>query len=590
MSLTWDLSELFESFQDPKLKQAMEHCQAIAQNNTENINTILALSTPQEILKAYLEESERVKMAFSGLMSFSSLSFSTDSSNKEALVYLNKLQGLQSLMVSGQVRFQDWLASLDNLEEIVAGHAYLEDHLPMLKQIVLKSKYSLDETSETIISKMRATGAYAWDTLQKKTTSDITEAVMIKGEEKILPLQSIRNMAFEKDPELRKAGYYAEMKAYKKHDYISAAALNGIKGESLTLCELKGFKSPLDQTLINSRMTQETLDAMMSAIKKYLPKFRSYLKRKGEMLGHENGMPFYEMMAPLGDSDITYPYAQGKALVLKQFKKYSDRLHDFALRAFDNQWIDVEPRQGKRGGAFCAQVMPLKESRVLLNYTGKLNNAITLAHELGHAYHNENMFEGASLNVGAPMPLAETASIFCETIVKKAAIDEASPEDALGILEVAIQGYNQVIVDIYARFLFETDLFQARKEGPLSADDICDLMLKAQEASYGDGINDVKHKYMWMNKVHYYMPHRDFYNFPYAFGLLFAKGLYGKYQEMGDAFKPKFDNLLASTGKLTVEEAAALLDIDVTKEAFWMQSLDVISEEIDAFIALSKKI
>jgi len=588
MSLTWNLSGLFESFQDPKLKKALEACEKIAKESNQKIDDLLNQDQEVMILEGYIKHSEEIRNAFSGVMSFASLSFSTDSNNKEALIYLDKLQNFQTSMVGGQVRFEKHLADLENFDEVISKSDLLKEHKAMFEQMRIKNKYSLDETSETIISKMRSTGAYSWDTLQKKTTSDITETVMINGEEKVLPLQSIRNMAFEKDPILRKAGYEAEMKAYKKHDYISAAALNGIKGESLTLCELKGYKSPLEQTLINSKMTQETLDAMLSAIEKYLPKFRSYLKRKGEILGHENGMPFYEMMAPLGDSDITYPFEKGKALVLKQFKKYSDRLHDFALRAFENDWIDVEPRQGKRGGAFCAQVMPLKESRVLINYTGKLNNAITLAHELGHAYHNENMFEGSMLNVGSPMPLAETASIFCETIVKKAAIDEASPQDAMAILEVAIQGYNQVIVDIYARYLFETDLFEARKNGPLSADDISDLMIKAQEASYGDGINEVKHKYMWMNKVHYYMPQRDFYNFPYSFGLLFAKGLYGKYEEIGDDFKPKFDHLLASTGKMTVEEAAQLLDIDVTDEGFWIQSLEVISKEIDAFIALSK--
>lgn len=590
MSQTWNLSELFESFEDPKFSEAMEACISMAKNTDSLVDEILEKDSPKEILEAYLKYSEKLRMTFSGVMSFSSLSFSADSNNKNALMYLNKLQNLNALMVAGQVRFEKWLSGLENLDEILMQSDYLKEHKGFFNQMLLKSKYSLDEKSETIIAKMRSNGGYAWDTLQKKTTSGITEKVEINGEIKELPLQSIRNLAFEKDPKLRKIGYDAEMKAYKAHDYISAAALNGIKGESLTLCELKGYESPLEQTLINSKMTKETLDAMLSAIKKRLPKFREYLKTKGKLMGHEQGLPFYDMLAPLGDSDITFPYEKGKALVLEQFKNYSQKLHDFALRAFSNGWIDLEPRKGKAGGAFCAPVLPLKESRVLLNYTGKLNNAITTAHELGHAYHNENMFTGSVLNVGSPMPLAETASIFCETIVKRAAIDKATPEDAFGILEVAIQGYNQVIVDIYSRYIFETHLFEARKNGPLSPEDICKLMVEAQEASYGDGLNDIKHPYMWMNKVHYYMPTRDFYNFPYAFGLLFAKGLYGKYQEMGQEFIPKFDHLLASTGKLTVEEAAMLLDIDVTDENFWLQSLDVIGQEIDTFIDLSKKV
>ena len=378
------------------------------------------------------------------------------------------------------------------------------------------------------------------------------------------------------------------MRAYKKHEEASAAALNGIKGESLTINELRGYDSPLEKTLVNSLMNQETLDAMLDAMRDALPKFRAYLKRKGELLGHTNGLPFYDLLAPLGTSDTSMPYEKGKKLVLDQFATFSTELHDFAKKAFDNDWIDVEPKKGKAGGAFCAPVLSVKESRILLNYTGKLNNTITLAHELGHGFHNFNLFNEATLNIGSPMPLAETASIFCETIVKKAVLKDADPEAKFSILEVAIQGYSQVIVDIYSRFLFESKLFERRKSGSLSPEEIKSLMIEAQKESYGDGLdNDVLHPYMWMNKVHYYIPDMDFYNFPYAFGLLFAKGLYAKYQEMGDSFVPKLNELLSSTGKMPVVEVAKLLGVDVTDKAFWTASLNEISGEIDEFIELS---
>jgi pepF/M3 family oligoendopeptidase len=492
-------------------------------------------------------------------------------------------------MVASKVIFENWLCAKEDLSSIIGQSEKLKAYEFYLNQIVDNAKYSLDENTEQVMAKMRQTGSRAWDTLQKKTSSGITEEVTIDGKTEIMPLQAIRNLAFEKDAEKRKIGYDAEMRAYKKHEEASAAALNGIKGESLTINELRGYDSPLEKTLVNSLMNQETLDAMLDAMRDALPKFRAYLKRKGELLGHKNGLPFYDLLAPLGTSDTSMPYEKGKKLVLDQFATFSTELHDFAKKAFDNDWIDVEPKKGKAGGAFCAPVLSVKESRILLNYTGKLNNTITLAHELGHGFHNFNLFNEATLNIGSPMPLAETASIFCETIVKKAVLKDADPEAKFSILEVAIQGYSQVIVDIYSRFLFESKLFERRKSGSLSPEEIKSLMIEAQKESYGDGLdNDVLHPYMWMNKVHYYIPDMDFYNFPYAFGLLFAKGLYAKYQEMGDSFVPKLNELLSSTGKMPVVEVAKLLGVDVTDKAFWTASLNEISGEIDEFIELSK--
>jgi len=592
MGLTWNLDRLYTSFEDEQFQNDLQKCVTLAEGMTDSIQTLLNSGKSEiEIIEAYLETAEQTREVFAPVTSFSSLSFSTDSTNTKALASLQKIQGLTASMVSSKVIFEKWLLDRKDLSALINTSDSLKKYEFYLNEIINNAKYSLDEKTEMVISQMRQTGSRAWDTLQKKTSSGITEDVTIDGNTENMPLQAIRNLAFEKDANKRKIGYDAEMKAYKKHEEASAAALNGIKGESLTLCKLRGYDSPLEKTLINSLMNKETLDAMLDAMRDALPKFRSYFKRKAELLGHKNGLPFYDIFAPLGDSDITYPYEDGKKLVLEQFTTFSTELHDFAKEAFDNDWIDVEPKKGKAGGAFCAPVLTLKESRILLNYTGKLNNAITLAHELGHGFHNFNLFNEATLNIGSPMPLAETASIFCETIVKNAALKEADSKSKFGILEVAIQGYSQVIVDIYARFLFESKLFERRKEGSLSPEEFKTLMIEAQKESYGDGLDpEVLHPYMWMNKVHYYIPDMDFYNFPYAFGLLFAKGLYAKYKTMGDEFVPKLNTLLSSTGKMPVADVAKQLDVDVTDKAFWAASLNEIGEEIDEFIALSKNL
>lgn len=589
MSLTWNLDRLYKSFDDENFAKDLLKCEEKAKNLSKETETLLKSNhSDAEIIENFLKSTEEMTKLLAPVGSFSRLSFSTDSTNNQALSSIQKLQGLSASMIPAKVMFEKWLVDKD-IEKLAEESSIIKTHQFYLNNMKKNAQYSLDETTEGIIATMRQTGSMAWNTLQSKTSSGITEEVTIDGKTEVMPLQAIRNLAFEKDAEKRKIGYETEMKAYKKHEGISAAALNGLKGESLTLCELRGYESPLQKTLINSYMNQETLDAMLEAMKDALPKFRAYFKRKAEILGHKNGLPFYDIFAPLGDSDITFPYEEGKKLVLDQFATYSQELHDFAKEAFDNDWIDVEPKKGKAGGAFCAPVLSLKESRILLNYTGKLNNAITLAHELGHGFHNYNLFNQATLNIGSPMPLAETASIFCETIVKNAALKDADPKARFGILEVAIQGYSQVIVDIYSRFLFESKLFEKRKNGSLSPDEIKAIMIEAQKESYGDGLDpEVLHPYMWMNKVHYYIPDLDFYNFPYAFGLLFAKGLYAKYKEIGSDFVPKLNQLLSSTGKMPVVEVAKLLDVDVTDKSFWTASLNEIAEEIDEFIKLSQ--
>lgn len=587
--LTWNLDRLYESFECDSFIKTMEESNSLAQGHSQWVDQLVKHENDIEILESYIDKAAEIRATFAPVYAFSGLSFSADSSNSVALSNIQKIQGMQALMVAGNVVFEKWLVNVSDLDDKIKSSKKLSEHKFFIHQIIEKSKYSLDENTEAIIAQMRNTGSRAFDTLQKKVASAITEKVVIDGEEKDLPLQAIRNLAMERDPAKRIAGYEAEMRAYKKNEEWSAAALNGIKGEALTLSKLRGFKSPLEQTLVNSRMNQETLDAMLDAIKDSLPKFREYYKRKAELLGHKNGLPFYDLLAPMGDADVSFPYEKGQKLVLDQFKTYSQELHDMAKEAFEMNWLDVEPRKGKAGGAFCSPILSLKESRILLNYTGKLNNAITMAHELGHAFHNKNLFGESIVNYGSPMPLAETASIFCETIVKNAALKEANDDELFSILEVAIQGYSQVIVDIYSRFLFETALFENRENGALSPAQFMELMQNAQKESYGDGLDpEFMHPYMWMNKPHYYMPDRDFYNFPYSFGLLFAKGLFAKYKEMGEAFVPRLNNLLSSTGKMDIISVAQLLDVDVTDKAFWQASLNEIAGEIDRFIELSK--
>jgi oligoendopeptidase F len=258
--------------------------------------------------------------------------------------------------------------------------------------------------------------------------------------------------------------------------------------------------------------------------------------------------------------------------------------------AFDNRWIDFYPRPGKAGGAFCADVQCIGQSRILTNFSGSFGSVVTHAHELGHAYHGQQIESHRPLNTGYTMPVAETASNFNELIIVNDAIAKSEGGEKISLIESQIQDCTQIIVDIYSRFLFEDEVIRRRKSKFMFADELEEIMLNAQKEAYGDGLDpETLHPYMWCCKSHYYRAGLSYYNFPYAFGGLFSRGLYAKYLEEGEEFVPKYRALLKATTVDSVENVAHIAGIDLTKPEFWRTSLQVIADRIDEFIAETSK-
>lgn len=270
------------------------------------------------------------------------------------------------------------------------------------------------------------------------------------------------------------------------------------------------------------------------------------------------------------------------------FSHFDSELSGMVARAFDNAWIDFYPRSGKAGGAFCAGVGCIGESRILTNFDGTLSDVVTLAHELGHAFHNQCIQPHRPLNRDYSMPVAETASTFNECVVMNHAIAHASSDaEKLNLIESQLQDVTQIIVDIYSRYRFEDTVMKNRSEKFMPAPELCALMLQAQQDSYGYGLDpQQRHPYMWVCKSHYYGS--TYYNFPYAFGGLFARGLYAKYQQEGAAFVPVYKKLLQTTTVATAEDTARVAGIDLTDKAFWLSALDEVVEKIDLFCRLTQ--
>ena len=293
----------------------------------------------------------------------------------------------------------------------------------------------------------------------------------------------------------------------------------------------------------------------------------------------------------MGKSDKTYTVEEAKDYLLGIFKTFDSELTEMVKCAFENGWIDFYPREGKVGGAFDCGVPSAKESRVLTNFDGSFSDIVTLAHELGHSFHDRQVFKNSILNQDYSMPVAETASTFNEVLVMSEAIANAkSVDEKLALIEGQLMDACQIICDIYSRYTFETSVFENRPGEFMSADRLCELMLSAQKKAYGDGLDEnVMHPYMWLCKGHYYSGGLSFYNFPYAFGGLFARGLYAKYKKEGAPFVETYKKMLRSTAVCDIEDCAMVAGVDLTKREFWCEGLKTIADEIEEFCALLEK-
>ncbi len=589
--MKWSLKELYTGFDSKEFLDDFgsldTKIEAYSNWADENLRS---KDNPLEKIETFINYSISLSKSFSKLMSFSHLTNAVEAKNETSLQYLDKLAVKYSQLTKPNVQFKNFIKNVENLDDLIQSSELLKEHEFFLKEIKKESQYLLSEKEEVLISKMQNTGSRAWSNLQNMLASTLLVDINIDGEVEQLPLPVVRNLAHDKDPAIRKKAYEAELESYKKIEESSAASLNGIKGEVITTSELRGFESPLEETLFNSRMDKETLDAMLTAMREFLPAFHKYYRKKAELLGHENGLPFYDIFAPMGEVNRSFTYEEAMDYIIENFRTFSNKLADYTQNAYDKNWLDIEPREGKRGGAFCSNLHAIGESRILSNFNGSFSNMTTLAHELGHGYHGFNLKDETVLNAGYPMPIAETASIFCETIVVNAALKEASDEEALSILESSISDAGQVIVDIMSRYIFETELFQRRKTHALSVNELKEIMLDAQKQAFGNGLDhNVLHPYMWVNKTHYYSAGRNFYNFPYAFGLLFSKGLYAEYLNSGEEFVKNYDDLLNATGKNNIVDVAKRMNIDVRDPEFFRNSLRLIEKDIEKFMELASK-
>ena len=588
----WDLSWIADSLDSPSFTEREEavgaqvaRLQAHFDNNdiragdplgnTEATAEVLAETI--DLLNSLITEVREIRAAVAGMVS-------QDATDDLAATVGDRLRRtLTTPLNILATRFDAFTARVDP-EELALLHPTIADHLYPLKRSATSAHHQMSEAEESLAAGLALTGGTAWVRLHGDIYGRLTgtlEASSRAGE--TLPVTQLRALATDPDSEIRRAAFEAELDAWKSNSISFAAALNSQKGESITLNRRRGWPDDLAPALFDNAIDATTLEAMTAEVTESLSDFRRYISTKARVLGHGDGrLPWWDLLAPAegaGSGETTWTEAINR--VRTAFGTYAMPLEQLATRAAEESWIDAEPRAGKAGGAFC---MPVRgaDSRILLTFDGSADAVQTLAHELGHAYHNSVLGDRTWMQRSTPRCLAETASIFCETLVVQSLITAAQGPERLALLETDLQGATQVVVDIHSRFLFETELYNRRAHDTLSVDEFCELMTQCQRSAYGEVVEPL-HPWMWAVKAHYFTP---YYNFPYTFGLLFGLGLYARYQLDPEGFRHGYDDLLGATGLGDAAALASRFDIDITDRSFWKSSLDVLRSRIDDYCDL----
>lgn len=582
MKTNWDLTVFYKDFDDPEFKDDL----ACLPKEINAFTAAIAAPAEDEVKKlvSLVHQEEALSNLFERLSLMIELTLSVDANNKAANAAMAPL--MRAVMGSSLASnaFSRYLASLENLDAIIDADDELKARAFALREAAEDAKHQLPEALEKPVLKMQLSGGEAFSQLRDK----LDATLLVDYDGKQIPLSAVRALAYDGDADTRRRAYEAELASYKKIELPMSFCLNNLKAEGETMAALKGYKGVLDMALAHSRMDEKTLEAMWTAIREALPELREYFKAKGRLLGHENGLPFYDLFAPVGQSTRTYTVEEARALLLDLFGKFCPEMGEMMRTAFDEGWIDMYPREGKSGGAFCSGYYAKNISRVMTNFAGSASDVSTLAHELGHAFNNRMLHHKPIMMTETPMPLAETASTFNETLLISQLLKTATPAEELTLLDSCLTEQTQTMVDIYSRFLFEQKVVAAQADHALDVDELKETMLWAQEQSYGDGLDpEYRHPYMWACKSHYYSTGVHFYNFPYAFGGLFARGLYARYEKEGEAFVPVYCDLLSRFGSDTIANVTASVGIDVTTPDFWREAVESVLVQVRRFVELA---
>ena len=582
------MQQIWKSFSDSEYKNSIEKLQLLIKQISVHVKN--PIKDFNQFLKIYLSMDNELGSLSESLYAYSYSIYATDTTNTDSLNNMALLEELQVSIADYQLVFRQILKeNQTKLSSFFHSFPEYKKYEFILEEEINYFNHQMERKEESIANDLQRFGGDAWSKLHEQIISNLVDKETGKT------FNQLRNDAYSPDRNIRKESYYKEIALLEQNQIAISSALNNIKGATISLNKKRnwgdGFEGAINRSLFSSRLSRKSLDALISAIEDSIPMWQEYLFEKAKALnlkdekGNSEKCSFYDIFAPLitesSDKEKDWTYQEAKEFIINKFSEFSSHMGDFVKTAFEENWVDAEIRKGKVGGAFCIDFPLQKVSRVLTNFSGTTSDILTLAHELGHAYHHFCIKDLDYNLCSYPMTLAETASIFSETMVTNSMLKTANLSEKINLLEMHLSDSCQTLLDILSRFYFEKSVFEERENKELVAEDFCRLMNDAQNKTYGNSLTETKHPYLWAVKTHYYSPSLDFYNFPYAFGQLFALGLYSQYKESPKEFPSQYQELLKNTGSMTCEEVCKLAGFDITTKDFWLSGIKELKLEFE---------
>lgn len=591
-SSVWDLDVFFKDGSDSAefkqhLQETRKHIDSFSNliHNWEPSNSAADAAEISKIIELFQQTARKVRQAGA----FVSCLQAQNTEDKKAKDLRGATTELSAGFQNALTVFDQKLASLDHgAWEQIINDQDLNELSFVLSERREKASEKLSQEEETVINALAVDGYHGWGQMYDVIVGNIKIPCTENGEIKQLSVGQAANKFSSPDRKLRKEVFDNWEKSWNSQsDYLSKT-LNHLAGFRLNVYKLRGWNDFLKEPLDLNRMKKETLETMWEVISRNKAPLVKYLERKAKLLGLEK-LSWYDLDAPLSASETKLTYQEGAEFILEQFAHFGEEMTSFSKKAFEEKWIEAEDRPGKAPGGFHTYFPEDSQSRIFMTYSGTPSNVSTLAHELGHGFHTYAMRDLHLLNRNYAMNVAETASTFAEMIVSDAAVKNAgSEEEKLALLEDKVQRSVALLMNIHARFLFETRFYEERKQGNVSADRLNDIMAEAQKEAYGDALDEY-HPSFWASKLHFFITGVPFYNFPYTFGYLFSLGIYVQALKEGKGYEEKYIALLKDTASMTVEDLAMKhLNADLTKPQFWESAVQLCMDDVEEFLALTE--
>ncbi|RKN65437.1 M3 family oligoendopeptidase [Paenibacillus ginsengarvi] len=591
-SLVWDLDAFFPGGSSSaefalflqQLERAVEQFRGEVRTATDAGTAVDA-----QTLADLTERMQNVTLMLREADSFAGCLAAENQHDKKAVQLGGHISSIGASFTSALTRFDQLLRQIPDgiWTELLQSAGFSPIAFPLAERRHL-AKEKLPPEQESLIADLAVDGYHGWEEAYNTTVGKFKIAFEENGQTLELSAGQAANKLNSTDRNVRTRLFADWEKAWGESADFAADALNRLAGFRLQVYKHRGWESVLKEPLAINRMSEQTLQVMWDVIDRNKGPFVDYLRRKANMFGLE-ALSWHDVDASVGKAAKEIPFEEAANMIVSQFRRFSPKMADFAEMAFANRWIEAEDRPGKRPGGFCTS-FPIKgETRIFMTYGKTASNVATLAHELGHAYHQHVMNDMPALAQEYAMNVAETASTFAEMIVADAAVKMASSEEErLTLIEDKIQRSVAFFMNIHARFLFETEFYELRRKGLVGTEQLCELMQNAQRRAYKDALSEY-HPHFWASKLHFYITGVPFYNFPYTFGYLFSSGIYAVALREGAAFEDKYIALLRDTGSMTVEQLAEKhLGVDLTKPDFWQSAVDLAMEDVKQFMAMTE--